>query len=205
MDITFYYAPMSSAEPVARALTGLQVPHKLVTFALPEGKQREPEYLRLNPNGKVPTLVVDGTPMFEALAIIQWLGERFGVERGLWPAADAPARLQAAAWSTWAYAECAPLVIRYFFATSPGAPAELHSAAWAEHSRSELAVRWQILDAKLADHPYLLGEQYTLVDVVCASVVQWAGMCGLSSGDYKHVQRWLAACTARPAFRPMAA
>ena len=41
-------------------------------------------------NGKVPTLVVDGTPMFEALAIIQWLGDRYGVQQGLWPAANSP-------------------------------------------------------------------------------------------------------------------
>ena len=103
MAITFYSAPMSSASPVAAALAELNVPHETVTLDLKAGDQKKPAYLALNPNGKVPTLVADGTPMFEALAIMQWLGDRFGVAKGLWPAADSPARMQAMAWSTWAY------------------------------------------------------------------------------------------------------
>ncbi|MFZ4380662.1 MAG: glutathione S-transferase family protein, partial [Sandarakinorhabdus sp.] len=51
--------------------------------------QHAPDYLALNPNGKVPTLTVDGAPMFEALAIQLWLGHTYGVERGLWPAGRA--------------------------------------------------------------------------------------------------------------------
>ena len=101
MTITLYAAPMSSATPVLTALTELEVPHEMVPMDLSAGDQRKPDFLALNPNGQVPTLVVDGTPMFEALAIMQWLGDRFGVERGLWPASDAPERLVALSWSTW--------------------------------------------------------------------------------------------------------
>lgn len=100
--IVFYEAPLSSAIPVAWALAELEVPHERVRFDLASGRQRSPEFLALNPNGKVPTLVVDGAPMLEALAILQWLGDQFGAEQGLWPTQDAPERLTALSWTTWA-------------------------------------------------------------------------------------------------------
>src|SRR5690606_9857421 len=103
MSIVFYAAPMSSATPVAWALAELDVPHERVPVDLAAGDQRKPEFLRLNPNGKVPTLVVDGTPRFEALAIMTWLGDRYGTANGMWPPADSPERLPALSWSTWAY------------------------------------------------------------------------------------------------------
>ena len=95
MSIVLYWHPMSSATPIACALTELAVPHERVKIDIRTGEQRRPEYLAMNPNGKVPTLTVDGAPMFEALAIHLWLGHRFGIERGLWPAAGTPEALQA--------------------------------------------------------------------------------------------------------------
>ena len=103
MSLTFYYAPMTSATRIHWALEELGVPYEKVKLDLAVNDQKKPEYLALNPNGKVPTLVVDGVPMFEALAINLWLGDRFGVEKKLWPAIDDPARPQAMAWSVWAY------------------------------------------------------------------------------------------------------
>ncbi len=94
---------MSSATPIACALAELGVPHERVKIDITTGEQRRPDYLALNPNGKAPTLTVDGAPMFEALAIEMWLGQTYGVESGLWPADGTPLHLQAMAWSTWAY------------------------------------------------------------------------------------------------------
>lgn len=118
MNVTLYQAPYSSAIPVVWALAELSVPYENVKIDLASGAQKKPEFLALNPNGKVPTLVVDGTPMFEACAIVMWLGDRFGVDKKLWPAADAPARMQAMAWSTWAYVTYGSMLAR--FATASG-------------------------------------------------------------------------------------
>jgi GST-like protein len=98
--LVLYASPMSSATPVTLALTELDVPHEFVHVDLTAGDQHKPAFVALNPNGKVPTLVIDGKPMFEALAILQWLGDRFGVERGTWPAADTRERFEALSWST---------------------------------------------------------------------------------------------------------
>ena len=110
--IVLYWHPMSSATPVACALAELGVPHERVKVDITTGEQRRPDYLALNPNGKVPTMTVDGAPMFEALAIELWLGHTYGVKSGLWPAGGTPEHLQAMSWSTWAYVTYGAQVFR---------------------------------------------------------------------------------------------
>src|SRR6266516_4392854 len=79
MGIVFYYTPMSSATRVLWALEELGVPFDKVKVDLSKGEQRQPEFLKLNPNGKVPTMVIDGQPVFESLAMLLHLGETYGV------------------------------------------------------------------------------------------------------------------------------
>lgn len=201
MQITFYAAPFSSALPVACALHELDVPHERVHIDLASGAQRKPEFLALNPNGKVPTLVVDGTPMFEALAIVQWLGDRFGVAKGLWPAADAPARLIALSWSTWAYVSFGAHLQRFGFAASERAPVELRSQPHAEHAARELQQLLGILDARLAKQPYMLSGDFTLVDLLLANMLRYSSLIGLPLAAHEHLGPWLERCHARPAMR----
>ena len=201
MAITFYAAPFSSAVPVTCALAELGVEHERVTVDFSSGTLKTPEFLALNPNGKVPTLVVDGTPMFEAVAIVQWLGDRYGVKRGLWPAADAPARMTAMAWCSWAYVTFAAQVMRLNYAQSERAPQELHNRAHAEHAQGELQKLLAILDARLAKQAYMLGADYSLVDLVLANTVKYSTLCGVSTEAHPHVSKWLAGVIARPAIR----
>src|SRR5262245_11968243 len=86
MGLIFYYAPMSSASPTHWILEELGVPYEKVKVDLQGGESKKPEFLKINPNGKVPTLVHDGTVIFESVAIAIHLGETFGVERKLFPA-----------------------------------------------------------------------------------------------------------------------
>jgi GST-like protein len=191
---------MSSATPVVHALAELGVPYELVPVDLAAGDQRRPAFLALNPNGKVPTLIVDGTPMFEALAIMQWLGDRFGVERGLWPAFDAPARFEALSWTTWAYVTYGAALSRLILASSERVPAELHHQGQAEHVRKELEQLLGVLDARLAARTYLLGDSYSLADHVVASVVTYGTYCGVGVDAWPHVSAWIARFSNRPSF-----
>jgi len=201
MAITFYAAANSSAVPVACALHELGVPHERINIDLASKAQKNPEFLALNPNGKVPTLVVDGTAMFEALAIVQWLGDRYGVEKGLWPAFDTPARLTAISWTTWTYVTLAAPLHRFGLAASQWAPAELRSESHARHARTELQHLLGLLDARLARQPHMLGNDYTLVDSLLANMLRYAAIVGVSSDMHAHVRAWLERCYARPAMR----
>lgn len=201
MSIVFYEAPMSSATPVAWALAELDVPHERVRFDLAAGDQRKPEFLKLNPNGKVPTLVVDGTPLFEALAIMTWLGERYGVERGMWPAAEAPARLEAMSWSTWAYVSFGGTVQRLAYASSERIDAALRSEGQANLARQEIDALLKALDGRLAAAPFILGGEFSLTDLIVASVVWYGTLVGIALDDHGNVKAWLARCCDRPLFR----
>jgi glutathione S-transferase len=201
MAIVFYTAPRSSASPVASALAELNVPHESVTFELAAGKQKQPEFLALNPNGKVPTLVVDGTPMFEALAILTWLGERFGPERGLWPREGDPARLTAVSWCTWSYVTYVGSLSLWFFSSSEYANRELHNPALAALAREQLEGHLRILEERLGRHKYMLGAEYSLVDLVVASVVGYGVSLGVPVDGFARVQAWLAELQSRASFK----
>ena len=201
MPIVFYQAPMSSATPVAWALLELAVPHQSVKLDLKQNEQKKPEFLALNPNGKVPTLVVDGTPMFEALAIMQWLGDRYGVDKQLWPGVNDPQRLQALSWTTWSYVSFGNTLRGLFTATSEQFGPGFQNAAQAEHYGKELANLLGMLDARLAQKPFLLSEQFSIADLIVSSPIAWASMNKVSLDAHANVSSWLARCQARPSFR----
>jgi GST-like protein len=201
MSIVFYYAPWSSASPVASALAELNVPHERVSFDLTKGDQKKPAYLALNPNGKVPMLVVDGAPLFEALAILLWLGETYGVPQKLWPEAGTPERLQASSWSAWAYVSYVGALGLLATATSDRVDAAMHNPAQAEYARRNLNGMLGVLEARLAKQKYMLGAKYSLVDLIVGSVIGYGVMVGAPVDAFEHVKAWLADFQQRESYR----
>ncbi len=195
--IVFYGYPMSSASPVACALAELGVPHERVKVDITTGEQHDPAFLALNPNGKVPTLTVDGAPMFEALAIEMWLGERYGVASGLWPAADTPARLQAVSWSTWSYVTYGAQCSRLQAARDMGTPEDAHGTAACKALDQLLA----LLDTRLSQQPWMLGEAYSLVDLIVGSVIGYSAYIGAPLASHPTTQAWLQKVQARPSMQ----
>lgn len=200
-ELVLYASPMSSATPVVLALAELDVPHELVHVDLTAGDQRRPEFLALNPNGKVPTLVIDGKPMFEALAILQWLGDRFGVERGKWPAADTRERFEALSWSTWSYVTFGATLQRFLHATSERLPWQGHNEAQAKLAADELQSYLALLEARLGGRSHLLGDDFSLLDLVVGSVVAYAAMCGMPTDHHPRVAAWVERFRARDAYQ----
>ncbi|HET8932068.1 MAG TPA: glutathione S-transferase family protein [Polyangiales bacterium] len=201
MNIVFYRAPRSSAVPVASVLTELQVPHERIQVDLQKGEQKKPAFLALNPNGKVPTLVVDGRPMFEAVAMMQWLGERFGVAKKLWPAAEDPARLDALSWSSWAYVTLGGAIQRFNFASSEFSTKELHHAPSAAYAKTQVFELFGMLEARLSKQPFMLGESFSVLDLIVGSMVIWANACGLVGTEQPALNAWVEKLKARPSIR----
>ncbi|PZN33101.1 MAG: glutathione S-transferase [Proteobacteria bacterium] len=200
-SLTLYAAPMSSATPVVCALAELDIPCEIVMLDLAAGDQHRPDYLKLNPHAVVPTLVVDGTPLFESVAIMQWLGDRYGVERGLWPPAEAPERLTALSWTTWAYVSYGALIGVMNFAQSPGVDAKLHHPPLAAAARERLHAALDRLAAHLAERPYLLGSEYSLADLIVGCVVTYSIYCGVSLEGRGRLQEWLQRFYERESYR----
>jgi glutathione S-transferase len=200
MSITFYYTPMSNATRVHWSLEELGVPYEKVKIDLRASEQKKPEFLAINPNGKVPAIVIDGTPMFESVAIQIALGERYGVEKGLWPALGSPEHLQALTWIIWGQVSLGGALMRYMQNTSEWFAAELHNAKAAEAALKETHDMLGILNARLSGREYITGSQFTLADLDIASVLGWGlNVAKIDAAAYPNLNAWLGRSNGRPA------
>lgn len=202
MSITFYYSPQSNASRIHGSLIELGIPFEKVRLDLRAGEQKKPEFLALNPNGKVPTLVIDGTPMFESVAIQIALGERYGVEKGLWPAPSSPEHLTALSWIVWGQVTLGATLQRYLVNTSDHVPAALHHAGQAEVAMNDLRHQLGILDGHLATRAYIAGASYSLADCDLAAVINWGRWAAkLDLAPYAHLSAWVERVNDRPALK----
>lgn len=198
MSLKFYYSPMSSATRIHWALEELGVPYEKIKVDLAAGEQKKPEYLALNPNGKVPLVVDDGMVIFESLAILLYLGERYGVEKDLFPP-PTPLRAEAFKWMAWGTATLSETGARYMRHTSERFPAEQRNEKAGEAAKKEVGDHLAILDHALAGKEYLVGDKFSLADLAIVSFVPFLARLGLDVGPYANIQAWVARCMARPA------
>ena len=200
MSLVFHYAPMSSAVTSHWVLEELGVPYEKVKLDLAAGDARKPAHLALNPNGKVPVIVHDGTPIFESAAITIYLGEMFGTAKGLFPE-PGPRRGQAIQWIVWANVTLGEAFARVLNHSAPQIPDERKNAKALEVAREDVAKLLGVLDGVLAGKPYLLGAEISLADIHVASWTAFLTMRNVDLKPYANVDAWTARCTARPAFR----
>lgn len=199
MSITFYYNPMSSASRVHLSLDELGIPYEKVLIDLQAKDQKKPEFLALNPNGKVPTIVIDGQPMFEAIAIQIYLGERFGVERGLWPALSSKEHMQALTWLCWHQTSLANPLFSYLYLAGDE---QQRSTPRAEAALAEVHEMLQILDTRLGERGNIVHDRWTLVDTDVASTVGWGLYTAkIDTSKHRHLNAWLARFQERPVSR----
>ncbi len=139
--LTLYFAPGSSSMAVHIALHEIGVAFEGKPMSFKKDDMRSPEYLALNPEGKVPTLVIDGRPLTEVAAILFYLARRFP-EAGLLPRDDIEADARALSWMS--------------FAASTLHPARRHGL---DHARDV----WGIADRRLGAG-WALG-RYSIADI----------------------------------------
>jgi len=204
MSITLYYAPMSSASPVLWALAELGLEHDAIAVDLKAGEQKQPALMAHNPMGQVPTLVDDGQGMFESTAIFIHLGLRYGVERGVWPAPDAPEHMVALSWLSWFAIALGGSLRTVMLNSGDWIPAEHQSEAQAAKGREQLASLMAILDAHLAERAYLTGDDFCLVDAYGTAIIGWGThVAGYDMSQVPNVTAWHGRCMARDAVKAM--
>jgi glutathione S-transferase len=141
--LTLYLCPGTSSMAPHIALHEVGAPFETKTISLRQKTNRTPEYLALNPEGKVPTLLVDGRPLTEVAAILLYLARRFP-EAGLLPTDDIEAEAQAVSWMSFIAATVHP-------ARRQGL----------EHARTVYAV----VDKRLGNRSWALGDRFSIADI----------------------------------------
>jgi glutathione S-transferase len=155
---------------------------------------RSPEFLAINPNGRLPVIVDDQFVLFESLAITLYLAKKYGK---LYPG-TLEGEAKAWQWSFWAIAEV-DRGVNIWSLHAVRLPPQERNAALREEALKVIAAPFQVLDAALAKTPYLLGDDFTVADLNVAAVISRAIDMDLSA--VPHLKAWLSRCLGRPAAR----
>jgi len=192
--IELYTAPTPNGWKASIMLEELGLPYEVRAINLLEGVQKEPWYLKLNPNGRIPTIVdrdAGGFAVFESGAILIYLAEKSGK---LLPK-DAKGRSVALQWLMFQMGGIGPMQgqANVFFRY---APEKIDYAI--NRYQEETARLYRVLDTRLAETEYLAGE-YSIADIATWPWVRIHDWAGVSVDDMPHLQRWIDAIAARPA------
>ena len=193
--IKFYYHPSPNPAKVALFLEESGLAYELVPVDTRKGEQHEPAFLKINPNAKTPALVDDDNIVFDSNAMLLYLAEKTGQ---FLPADNLKARGEMLSWLMFVATGIGPYSGQHVhfkhFAPEPKdyAVTRYTYEAWRH---------WQILNDRLANQPYMLGNEYTLVDM---AVWGWARAVPFILGEdawqkLPHVKRLLDEINARPA------
>jgi len=198
---TLYYSPGAASMVVHWLLIELGVPHALELVDTSTGAQKAPGYLALNPNGVVPTLVVDGRPMFEAAALLMTLADRHP-KTGLAPALGSPLRAQYHQWMFHLANAVQPLFRLWWYPHEPAGEEQADAVRARTAPRIEAA--WSRLDAHLAANgPFLLGEAVSAADFYLTMLMRWSRNMPKPATEWPHLAALAERMKARPSFREL--
>ena len=192
--IELYTAPTPNGWKVSIALEELGLGYTAHLIDILKGEQKEPQFLAINPNGRIPAIIdreAAGFTVFESGAILIYLAEKTGQ---LMPS-DATGRSRVLQWLMFQMGGIGPMMgqanvfYRYF-------PEKLQPAI--DRYQNEVKRLFGVLDRHLKDHQYLAGD-YSIADVANWSWVRTHNWSGVAVEHLPHLNRWLGAIAARPA------
>lgn len=195
---TLYYSPSTASMAPHLLLREIGAPHRLALTDTEIGSQRSPEYLRLNPHARVPTLVDGDVVIYEATAIGLYLCERHP-EAGLAPPIGGPLRGDFLKWMVYLTNTVQAELMLYFYPDRYVAGD--HVVALKARAMERAAEMFARIDAHLASRPYLLGEAISAADFYLFMVSRWTRNMPRKARDLPHLGALLARVMARPAAR----
>ena len=201
MSLTLYFFPTLNAHKVTIALEEMELGYELAMIDILAGAQQEPEFLAINPNGRIPALVdhrgADGdVTVFESAAILQYLGRK----TGLFYPADEPARARIDSWLFWQMAGLGPMSgqVNYFTRAAAREDRDPLETGFALHRfRRETERLFAVLERGLEGGDYLVGD-YSIADMGCFTWVDKYPENGGGLDGFPRVADWRARIAARP-------
>jgi glutathione S-transferase len=193
--ITLYGAMASRAHRVVWMLKELGLPFEHVPTNFMNGSTHKPEFLAINPNGRVPVLKDKDFVLYESMAINLYLAKKYGD-------VIAPSGIREDAlctqWSFWVVSEVEKPLL---FAS---ANRKLFSEDQRDEQQASMAIArldrpFKVLDAHLANDEFLLGDRFSVADLNVATVMDLAPQCGISLEPWPRLKTWHEACLSRPA------
>jgi GSH-dependent disulfide-bond oxidoreductase len=191
MAIKLYTAATPNGWKISIALEEMGLPYEVRVVDFATNEQKADWYLKLNPNGRIPTLDDDGFTLFESGAILIYLAEK----TGKFLPRDVHGRSRVLQWLMFQMSGVGPMMgqanvfLRYF-------PEKIPAAI--DRYQREVTRLFGVLERQLASHEYIAGE-YSIADMALWPWVSGYEWSGVSVAEFPHLQRWLALVGARPA------
>ena len=192
--IDLYTAATPNGHKVSILLEELGVPYTVHAIDLGKNEQRHPDYLRINPNGRIPAIVDRDNhdfAVFESGAILIYLAEKYG----RFMPADRDGRSTVIQWLMFQMSGLGPMqgqanvFLRYFPETLPSV---------IDRYQKECRRLYGVLEQRLAGREYLCDD-YSIADIACWSWINYHEWAGLSLDEFSRLQRWFKILEARPA------
>jgi glutathione S-transferase len=191
MAVTLYYNPQSRAAGTRWLLEEIGIPYELAGVDYEDGSMRTPEFLSINPMGKIPAIVDDGVAVTEGVAIAIYLADKYKTPNDLAPAIDDPLRGEFLRWTVF-YANVEAAIAQKV----AGFEMPRRQAGWGSFD-----LVMDVLKARVAKaDPWLLGEHFTAADVVLGGGINYAMMFEIFPKLPEFVS-YTERLTARPAYQ----
>ena len=189
----------SNVQKVLWTCAELGIPYDRVDHGGPFGGNRDPEYLKLNPNGLVPTVIDGDLVMWESNTVCRYLCNTHPNGESLSPR-DPAARTHVERWMDWQLSVIgAPMgaLLQGLIRSTP----ETRDAAAIEAARRRAIAAWEIVDDALAGQPYLAGQSLSLSEIVMGThMYRWFNYA-IERPDMPRLRAWYDRCSERPGFK----
>ena len=189
----------SNVQKVLWCCAELDLPFERVDHGGPFGGNRDPEYLKLNPNGLVPTVIDGDLVMWESNTICRYLCNTRPGGESLYPR-DPAARTHVERWMDWQLSVIgAPMgaLLQGLIRSTP----ETRDAAAIEAARRRAIAAWEIVDDALANQPYLGGQSLSLAEIALGThIYRWFNYA-IERPNLRNLRAWYERCAERPGFK----
>ncbi|HEY2183440.1 MAG TPA: glutathione S-transferase family protein [Xanthobacteraceae bacterium] len=186
-----------NVQKVMWAIGELNLPHERIDVGGQFGKNKEPAYLAMNPNGLVPTLEEDGFFLWESNSIVRYLAAKHGA--GTLEPTDLRQRAKASSWMDWQLSVASPAIFGMFWGLIRTPPEKRDHTAIAA-SREKTAAAMKILDAQLARTTFVAGDSLSMGDIPVALMAYRFRRLVPERSGFDNLERWFSGIEQRPAF-----
>ncbi len=184
-----YYSDVLAPRKVCAALHVLKQPVDFVYLDLGKGEHRKPDYLAINPNGKVPTLIDDGRVVTEADSILCYLSDKAGAD--LWPR-EPDKQFEVIAWFSWNAQHFTNATGNLYFEFIIKARFNIGPPDLAAVKRylSEFRRYGKVLDGHLKDRKWLVGDKLSAADISVGITLPYAEKAQMPLDEFPEMRRW---------------
>jgi len=193
-----------NVQKVLWCLRELDLTYERIDAGMAFGRNTEADYLAMNPNARVPTLVDGDFVLWESNSVMRYLAMAYGQgsdQRSPIYPIDPKRRAAVDRWLDWTLSTMQP-VDRPVFWALVRTPVEKRDMVAIQKDVDAEAVQWRIVDAQVASRRFVEGDDFTIADIALGAFARrWFGVEGVSKPKLENLERWFAQFAARPGFQ----